>query len=87
MLKAKEAVERAEQDLLGLFPDLAGRDIELEEIVPFGDNWRITFSASPAAIPEDEGDVAYLLQPRRIHKVVEVDARKGEFVSLRNSAA
>jgi hypothetical protein len=87
MLKAKEAVEKAQEHLLELFPELRDKDLQMEEIFPFGENWRITFSAAPPPVPEDSGNIAYLLQPRRIYKVVEVGAREGDFVSLRNPAA
>jgi len=87
MLNPKEAVEKAERHLQELFPMLPLTEIRLEEVVPFGDNWRITFSASPPPLPEDSGSMAHFLLPRRVYKVVEVDARSGEFVSLRNPAA
>ena len=85
MLKAKEAVERAMEHLLELSPEMT--DLRMEEIVPFGNNWRITFSGTPPPLPDGSGNVAYLLQPRRIYKVVEVDSSSGDFVSLRNPAA
>jgi len=68
MLKPNEAVEKAEQHLRELSPKLPLADLQLEEVVPFGDNWRITFSASPPPLVEGSGNMAYLLQPRRIYK-------------------
>jgi len=84
MLNPKEAAEKAEQHLKEFFPMLAFEDIRLEEVVPFGDNWRVVFSAFPPPLPEDSGSMARLLQPRRVYKIVEVDPKGGEFVALRN---
>src|SRR5271167_4298374 len=86
MLNPKEAVEKAQQHLVEFIPDLADRGIRMEEIEPFGDNWRITFSALSPPLPENAGTIAEILRPTRIHKVVEVRAEDGSFVSVRNRA-
>ena len=85
MLKPKEAAEKAEQYLREFSPQLPLADLQLEEVVPFGDNWRITFSlSSPRNEEESSGNMAFILAPRRNYKVVEIAAKNGEFVSLRN---
>lgn len=86
MLKPKEAADIAEQHLKELSAPLTLEDIRLEEITPFGGNWRVTFSALSPVPAESVGNV-HLLFHRRTYKVVEVDASTGQFVSLRNPAA
>jgi hypothetical protein len=85
MLKPKEAAERAEQFLRDFSPQLPLGGLQLEEVVPFGDNWRVTFSISPPHNEEENtGNIALMLGPRRNYKVVEITATNGDFVSLRN---
>ncbi len=85
MLKPKEAAEKAEQFLRDFSPQLPLGGLQLDEVVPFGDNWRITFSISlPRNDEENTGNIALMLGPTRNYKVVEITAKNGEFVSLRN---
>jgi hypothetical protein len=87
MLDPKEAVEKAQQHLVELRPDLADLNIHMEEIEPFGDRWRITFGALNPPLHESAGGMAEFLRPRKIYKVVEVRAEDGSFVSLKDRAA
>lgn len=83
MLNPKDAAEKAEGYLREFSPLLDFSGIGLEEIVPFGDNWRVVLSAFPPPLPEDSGSMARVLQPRRVYKIIEVGP-EGEFVALRN---
>jgi hypothetical protein len=83
MLNPKDAAEKAERYLKDFSPLLDFSEIGLEEIVPFGDNWRVVLSAFPPPLPDDSGSMARLLQPRRVYKIVEIGPQ-GEFVALRN---
>jgi hypothetical protein len=88
MLDPKVAVEKAQQHLVELRPDLADLNIRMEEIEPFGERWRITFGASSTPIGEGSPNtLADFLRPRRIYKVVEVNAEDGSFVSIKDRAA
>jgi hypothetical protein len=87
MLEPKEAVEKAQQHLVELRPDLAELNVRMEEIEPIGDLWKITFGALNPPLYEGSGGMAEFLRPRKIYKVVEVRAEDGSFVSLKDRAA
>ena len=61
MLNPKDAVEKAKEHLLGFYPAMPLTDLRLEELEPFGNNWRVTLSAEPPPLPAmDAGSMARL---------------------------
>ncbi len=85
MLEVKDAVTKAKEEIAGLFPEFANRDLRLEEVEtpPAERRWRFTFSAS---VPEEESTgnaLADLLRARRIRKAVELDPESGFLISIK----
>jgi len=83
-MKPIEAVDKAREYLLELMPELAHRSLQLEEVETFGPNWKITFSALATPISDPTANLAELLRPRRVQKVVILQADDGAFVSVTN---
>jgi hypothetical protein len=84
MLEVKDAVSKAKEEIEGLFPDFATRDLRLEEVeTPLSERrWRFTFSA---AVPEESigNGLADLLRARRMRKAVELDPDSGLLISIK----
>ncbi len=84
MLEVKEAVTKAKEEIIALFPDFATHDLRLEEAeTPLSAaRWRFTFSAAVAEEPSGN-TLADLVRPRRKRKTVELQADSGELMSIK----